>query len=155
MWLRTVPIFMLPEYPGGNGVTSATSAALFMFLPFSSKYMQSSAMYFFQGPLSPVPTESNNSCVRRTNSAWVVSRDPQELTPSNINPITKHAIIRFRTAASWTFKNCDAWLNPFATSTPSAVAFPCAPPCPPWLRFLPYRFHANHHAALYRQPHSC
>src|SRR6266852_4670436 len=51
---------------------SLTSAALFMLRPFSSKYIASSAKYFFHGSWLPTATASNNSCVLRTSSSWAI-----------------------------------------------------------------------------------
>src|SRR5579863_2217439 len=78
---------ILPEYPCGNGVISAISSLLFLFLPVSSKYIQSSAKYFFHGTWFPVATESNSSCVLRTSSAWVMSG--RRVHPENTNS-TQH-----------------------------------------------------------------
>src|SRR5258708_31181016 len=43
-----------------------------MLRPFSSKYIASSAKYFFHGSWLPMATASNNSCVLRTSSSCVI-----------------------------------------------------------------------------------
>src|ERR1035438_6336636 len=51
IWLHRFFTLIVPEEPGGSPVMSATSASLFIFRPLSSKYLQSSAKYFFQRTL--------------------------------------------------------------------------------------------------------
>jgi hypothetical protein len=72
MRLCAFSILIVPEYPAGKGVTSATSFALSMVCPFSSEKVQSSAKYFFQGAWLPGTIASQSSCVRLTNSSCVM-----------------------------------------------------------------------------------
>src|SRR5260370_12603312 len=61
-----------------------------MFLPFSSKYMQSSAKYFFQGVWSPAARFLNSSCVRRTSSSCVMPFFAlQAVNVSNVGAIAR------------------------------------------------------------------
>src|SRR5579864_625003 len=69
-----------------------------MFLPFSSKKVQSSAKYFFQGAVSPGATASKSSCVRRTNSSCVIPfLVPQEVKKISSTPIANKASVNFPT----------------------------------------------------------
>src|SRR5437899_3513954 len=80
---------------------SPTRAALFMFLPFSSKYMQSSAKYFAQGTRLPMATASNISWVLRMSSSCVMlSFGLHEVRPNNIVPMAKNEMVALCIASS-------------------------------------------------------